>query len=232
MLAGCLLAKISINVINTIDLRTAIISFVGARRSDKNSFASFFIQNALHVSAQLLWRQPAIFNPDFIQHHLIIYIKPWYRIGPYIVGLLLGYHLAGFHAAAQKKTRSLQFMIAGWTIAAAAGFWALYGLYPALQVSGRRSRVEQWAASGPNCRVGMRPSIICSTAPHIEPCSRWRSAGLYTRVIREWAVRERRPTARASRSVYRLFKLGAQHAHSDAALLAQLQVQYKQCFQY
>lgn len=84
---------------------------------------------------QLLWRQPPIFNPDFIQHHLVIYIKPWYRIGPYIVGLLLGYYLAGFHQSPQKKTRSVHFVVGGWLLASAAGFWALYGLYPALQAS-------------------------------------------------------------------------------------------------
>ncbi|CAD5213208.1 unnamed protein product [Bursaphelenchus okinawaensis] len=82
---------------------------------------------------QLLWKQPAIFNPDFILHHLVIYIKPWYRIGPYIVGILLGYHLAGFQAQTQKKSRSLKFIFVGWTISGAMLFWGLFGVYPALQ---------------------------------------------------------------------------------------------------
>ncbi|KAI6213891.1 Acyltransferase 3 domain-containing protein [Aphelenchoides besseyi] len=82
---------------------------------------------------QLLWKQPAIFNPDYILHHLVIYIKPWYRIGPYIIGLLLGYHLAGFQSQTQKKARSVRFMLCGWTLASVAGFWSLYGLYPSLQ---------------------------------------------------------------------------------------------------
>lgn len=74
-----------------------------------------------------------MFNPDYIKHHLLIYIKPQYRIGPYVVGLLLGYYLAGFQAQTQKKQRSRKFVFIGWTIAILTGFWALYGLYPSLQ---------------------------------------------------------------------------------------------------
>ena len=81
---------------------------------------------------QFLWKQPEMFNPDYIKHHLLIYIKPQYRIGPYIVGILLGYYLAGFQAQNQKKPRSLKFVITGWTVAGLAGFWSIYGLYPSL----------------------------------------------------------------------------------------------------
>uniref|UniRef100_A0AC34EZC4 Acyltransferase 3 domain-containing protein n=1 Tax=Panagrolaimus sp. ES5 TaxID=591445 RepID=A0AC34EZC4_9BILA len=82
---------------------------------------------------QFLWKQPEMFNADYIKHHILMYIKPQYRIGPYIVGLLLGYYLAGFQAQTQKKQRSLKFIFTGWTIASLAGFWSLYGLYPCLQ---------------------------------------------------------------------------------------------------
>uniref|UniRef100_A0A914YY56 Acyltransferase 3 domain-containing protein n=1 Tax=Panagrolaimus superbus TaxID=310955 RepID=A0A914YY56_9BILA len=82
---------------------------------------------------QFLWKQPEMFNPDYIKHHILMYIKPQYRIGPYIVGLLLGYYLAGFQAQTQKRQRSLKFIFTGWTIASLTGFWALYGLYPCLQ---------------------------------------------------------------------------------------------------
>uniref|UniRef100_A0A915DY07 Acyltransferase 3 domain-containing protein n=1 Tax=Ditylenchus dipsaci TaxID=166011 RepID=A0A915DY07_9BILA len=81
-----------------------------------------------------LWKQPAIFSPDFILHHLVIYIKPQYRIGPYIVGLLLGYYLANFHGQTHKKqARSVRFICVGWAIALIAGFWSVFGLYPSLQ---------------------------------------------------------------------------------------------------
>lgn len=90
---------------------------------------------------QFLWRQPEIFNPDYIKHHLLLYIKPQYRIGPYIVGLLLGYYLAGFQAQTQKKARSMRFILTGWTLAFLAGFWSLYGLYPSQQVRSNHSRM-------------------------------------------------------------------------------------------
>lgn len=41
--------------------------------------------------------------------------------------------MANFPNTAQKKARSLRFIITGWLFAVATGFWALYGLYPALQ---------------------------------------------------------------------------------------------------
>ncbi|KAI1727860.1 acyltransferase family domain-containing protein [Ditylenchus destructor] len=82
---------------------------------------------------QMLWKQPAIFSPDFILHHLKIYIKPQYRIGPYVVGILLGYYLAGFQTQTQKKQRSSRFVVFGWAMALIAGFWSIFGLYPSLQ---------------------------------------------------------------------------------------------------
>uniref|UniRef100_A0A9J2P0Z0 Acyltransferase 3 domain-containing protein n=2 Tax=Ascaris TaxID=6251 RepID=A0A9J2P0Z0_ASCLU len=82
---------------------------------------------------QLLWKQPDIFSADFIQHHIVMYIKPWYRIGPYIIGLLLGYYIAGVQRLAQKVQRSPHFCVIGWSLASLAGFWAIFGLYPALQ---------------------------------------------------------------------------------------------------
>jgi peptidoglycan/LPS O-acetylase OafA/YrhL len=82
---------------------------------------------------QFLWKQPAMFNPDYILHHLVIYIKPQYRISPYIVGILLGYYLAGYQTVTQKSQRSTQFVVIGWLLSFAGGFWALFGLYPSLQ---------------------------------------------------------------------------------------------------
>ncbi|TMS34744.1 hypothetical protein L596_002274 [Steinernema carpocapsae] len=82
---------------------------------------------------QFLWKQPAIFNPDFIAHHLLMYIKPQYRIGPYIVGLLLGFYLAHFQKQTQKTGRPLKHQLIGWTLSFLGGFWAIFGLYPSLQ---------------------------------------------------------------------------------------------------
>uniref|UniRef100_A0A1I7XPC4 DDE_3 domain-containing protein n=1 Tax=Heterorhabditis bacteriophora TaxID=37862 RepID=A0A1I7XPC4_HETBA len=82
---------------------------------------------------QFLWRQPEMFNPNFIQHHIELYIKPQYRIGPYIVGILLGYYLACYQRQPVRATRSTQFIVLGWMFGIVSGFWALYGLYPALQ---------------------------------------------------------------------------------------------------
>ncbi|KAL3097359.1 hypothetical protein niasHS_003807 [Heterodera schachtii] len=86
---------------------------------------------------QMLWKQPSNFSPDFIKHHLVIYIKPWYRIGPYLVGLVLGYVLAVHSVSPQRKrsdgTHSARFVWVGWATAGCAGFWSVFGLYPALQ---------------------------------------------------------------------------------------------------
>uniref|UniRef100_A0A0K0EH57 Acyl_transf_3 domain-containing protein n=1 Tax=Strongyloides stercoralis TaxID=6248 RepID=A0A0K0EH57_STRER len=80
---------------------------------------------------QFLWNQPAMFNDDYIAHHLIIYNKPWYRISPYIAGLLLGYYLALIQH--NKKVLNIKYQIIGWIIGCSIGFWSLYGLYPSLQ---------------------------------------------------------------------------------------------------
>ena len=44
------------------------------------------------------------------QHHIELYIKPQYRIGPYIIGILLGYYLAKYQRVAVKPTRSRSFV--------------------------------------------------------------------------------------------------------------------------
>ncbi|VDK56794.1 unnamed protein product [Anisakis simplex] len=64
---------------------------------------------------QMLWTKPAIFNQDFMQHHRLVYIKPQYRIGPYLIGLLLGYILTLPCQRNQKYTK--KFICIGWTLA-------------------------------------------------------------------------------------------------------------------
>ncbi|KAL7073057.1 hypothetical protein ACQ4LE_008160 [Meloidogyne hapla] len=91
---------------------------------------------------QMLWKQPNNFSPDFILHHLVIYIKPWYRIGPYLVGIVLGYILAQHSLSSHKRSptsttfcspHSRSFVIIGWLLTIICGFWTIFGLYPALQ---------------------------------------------------------------------------------------------------
>ncbi|KAJ1374260.1 hypothetical protein KIN20_036912 [Parelaphostrongylus tenuis] len=82
---------------------------------------------------QMLWKQPEIFNPNFIEHHIDVYIKPQYRIGPYIIGLVLGYYLANYQRQAVKPVRSMKVIILGWLTSFIFGFWGVYGVYPALQ---------------------------------------------------------------------------------------------------
>lgn len=63
------------------------------------------------------------------QHHHAIYVKPHYRIGPHIVGILLGYYLAN-----NKEKLSQKRLFYGWSLFIIFGFTSLFGLYPALQV--------------------------------------------------------------------------------------------------
>jgi len=82
---------------------------------------------------QFLWRQPEIFNPDFVQHHMIIYIKPQYRIGPYIIGILLGYQMVRMQKRGDAAALTRRTLIAGWTFAICVGFWIIFGIWPSLQ---------------------------------------------------------------------------------------------------
>lgn len=63
-----------------------------------------------------------------------VYIGPQYRIGPYLVGIFLGYVLSGQQNQKDEKPKSLK-IIFGWLIAALLALTSLFGLYPALQVN-------------------------------------------------------------------------------------------------
>uniref|UniRef100_A0A183V6L1 Acyl_transf_3 domain-containing protein n=1 Tax=Toxocara canis TaxID=6265 RepID=A0A183V6L1_TOXCA len=81
---------------------------------------------------QMLWVQPAIFNQDFMQHHLLLYIKPQYRIGPYIIGLIAGYLISSYKLDGSVKNTT-KFISIGWMVASIFAISSLFGLYPALQ---------------------------------------------------------------------------------------------------
>lgn len=67
-----------------------------------------------------------------LQQFSEFYIKPQYRIGPYVIGLLLGYHLSNYKPS---TIRSPQFHYYGWTTAIILGAFSMFGLYPLLQVN-------------------------------------------------------------------------------------------------
>ncbi|KHN76346.1 hypothetical protein Tcan_09921 [Toxocara canis] len=62
------------------------------------------------------------------------YIQPQYRIGPYMVGLLVGYYLARISMGLSKYCPSKSMFTAGSVCAVVAGFCSLYGSYPLMQV--------------------------------------------------------------------------------------------------
>ncbi|VDN60190.1 unnamed protein product [Dracunculus medinensis] len=77
---------------------------------------------------QLGWTTPPIYNKSFMEHYSQMYIKPQFRIGPYLIGLLLGYHLSQFHGKATNQ--STKFIITGWITSGSLIFFSIYGLYP------------------------------------------------------------------------------------------------------
>ncbi|VDM51323.1 unnamed protein product [Toxocara canis] len=86
--------------------------------------------------SQFSWKQLSIFNEDFVENHIVIYVKPWYRVGPYAMGLLLGYCLA---IRQQCKSDFFEFRriqkYAMWATAFVAAVLSMFGIYPSLQVS-------------------------------------------------------------------------------------------------
>lgn len=81
--------------------------------------------------ARLLWSNSAIFNADANQHFTQMYIKPQYRIGPYIVGILVGQYLAENQERPQNF--STVFIALGYCVSAVFGCFSVFGLYPILK---------------------------------------------------------------------------------------------------
>ncbi|VDL76363.1 unnamed protein product [Nippostrongylus brasiliensis] len=99
----------------------------------KHWYENVFFINSLFNNRCMPWTWYIGTEFLFFVHHIELYIKPQYRIGPYIIGIILGYYLANYQRQAVKPTRSTKFIVVGWMIGFACGFWALFGLYPSLQ---------------------------------------------------------------------------------------------------
>uniref|UniRef100_A0A9J2PU90 Acyltransferase 3 domain-containing protein n=1 Tax=Ascaris lumbricoides TaxID=6252 RepID=A0A9J2PU90_ASCLU len=86
---------------------------------------------------QLLHFIPQNFNQDSMLYQSLIYVRPQYRIGPYLVGLITGYILATGERPERKnnsESASKRFMFVGWILSVIGGLWSIYGLIPALQL--------------------------------------------------------------------------------------------------
>ncbi|VDM45581.1 unnamed protein product [Toxocara canis] len=82
----------------------------------------------------LFFREPpSQFVDNFLEQLESTYIQPQYRIGPYMVGLLVGYYLARISMGLSKYCPSKSMFTAGSVCAVVAGFCSLYGSYPLMQ---------------------------------------------------------------------------------------------------
>ena len=58
-----------------------------------------------------------------------IYIKPWSRISPYLVGLAMGYVLYKSYRLNVRKSIGVVIYSSMWAVAAFVAMWLVYGLY-------------------------------------------------------------------------------------------------------
>ncbi|KAI6236118.1 Acyltransferase 3 domain-containing protein [Aphelenchoides besseyi] len=139
----------------------------------------------------LSYHVPSIFNQDFLLHHYVLYIKPYCRIAPYIIGLLLGYFLAQLGKMPEKSVGERKSTFIFWFIATIAGFWSLFGAYPALQ---------GWNWPFYHLFYGTTFRVVFSIAISwlIYACHTGR-AGLINRVLSAWILL---PLSSLSYSVY------------------------------
>ncbi|MFH4984096.1 hypothetical protein AB6A40_010805 [Gnathostoma spinigerum] len=82
--------------------------------------------------APLYWSTQPVFSGNYEEHYVNIYIKPWHRMGPYLIGIFLGYYLATTDVLVER-TRPLTLMLAGWALTILLSFFAIFGLWPVLQ---------------------------------------------------------------------------------------------------
>ncbi|XP_052221340.1 nose resistant to fluoxetine protein 6-like isoform X1 [Dreissena polymorpha] len=87
-----------------------------------NFISAGVLTNVHNFSASIMQRNKDEKGDSFE----LLYIKPWTRIGPYIVGLLTGYVL---YKTKRKVTMSKKANITGWTLSTGLAIALLYGLY-------------------------------------------------------------------------------------------------------
>uniref|UniRef100_A0A0N5AKH1 Acyl_transf_3 domain-containing protein n=1 Tax=Syphacia muris TaxID=451379 RepID=A0A0N5AKH1_9BILA len=80
----------------------------------------------------LNFRESNVFNGTFFEQLNSYYMKPQYRLSPYIVGLLLGYNLAKAHKLNVQKKPSILFQCLGWIVSLLLASWAFFGIYPTM----------------------------------------------------------------------------------------------------
>ncbi|VDM46696.1 unnamed protein product [Toxocara canis] len=83
-----------------------------------------------------LFLTPKRFNQDSMLHQTQIYVKPQYRIGSYLVGLITGYILSTYEESTEGEKQakpSKRFVCIGWIVCAVTGLWPIYGTLPCLQ---------------------------------------------------------------------------------------------------
>lgn len=92
--------------------------------------ANFFITYHFELMAGVFNLSQAAMTSltKYMDYFNKIYIKPYTRIGPYLIGILTGYILFKKKAAGNFR-HSLVFLISGWTIASAITLPCVFGLY-------------------------------------------------------------------------------------------------------
>uniref|UniRef100_A0A1I8EDE3 Acyl_transf_3 domain-containing protein n=1 Tax=Wuchereria bancrofti TaxID=6293 RepID=A0A1I8EDE3_WUCBA len=111
--------------------RGYLLSILCIALSDAGRVYAMIVYNM--PPTQLGWNRPPIYNSNFMEHFMVMYIKPQYRAAPYIIGLLLGHHLAKIQTKNFSNTQhSTIFLTCGWILATCLAFISMYGLYPIL----------------------------------------------------------------------------------------------------
>ena len=100
-------------------------------------FLSFLVSGALAGAFDLQANQFAPYAYNYVtnntspdtSYQTLLYVKPWHRVTPYIIGLLLGYVLYRFRLTSKHYVNYIVFPIL-WIVSGICLATTLYGLYP------------------------------------------------------------------------------------------------------